>query len=286
MRTLRLIGMAVIAVIMSAGFAACSDDDDNNNNNNNSSINPQNVFTHGMPKQVSDMKITQNEQGLVTKIKTDDATVTFEYPNTLTKAETTGQYVTMTIKKDTGGEQEETFIFDMEIGSDGFVKHCSETEEDGDIESWDFRYTKEGNLNYMKRSEGGNEITTITYTDGNITKTSTISEDEPDVNSEYNIYYTSDAIKTPLENKGCLMLFDATFGIDMDEMDFAYYAGLLGKATKNLPIRYTSQSTISGIASEDTRDFSWSVNSNGYPTKLSMKSLNDYTTNEDKVFVW
>ena len=138
----------------------------------------------------------------------------------------------------------------------------------------------------MKRSEGGNEITTITYTDGNITKTSTISEDEPDVNSEYNIYYTSDAIKTPLENKGCLMLFDATFGIDMDEMDFAYYAGLLGKATKNLPIRYTSQSTISGIASEDTRDFSWSVNSNGYPTKLSMKSLNDYTTNEDKVFVW
>lgn len=34
-----------------------------------------------------------------------------------------------------------------------------------------------------------------------ITKASAISEDEPDVNSEYNIYYTSDAIKPPFENK-------------------------------------------------------------------------------------
>lgn len=31
------------------------------------------------------------------------------------------------------------------------------------------------------------------------------------------------------------MLFDPTLGIDMDEMEYAYYAGLLGKATKSLP---------------------------------------------------
>lgn len=277
--------MAVIAVIMSVNFAACSDDDDNNNNGN-SGISPQNVFTNGMPRQVADMKITQNEQGFVTKIETDNITATFEYPNALTKAGIANQSVKMTITEDTGGEQEETFIFNMEIGSDGFVKHCSEIEEDGDRELWDFGYTTEGNLNYMKRSEGGNEITTITYTDGNITKTSTISEDAPGASSEYNIYYTSDEIKTPLENKGCLMLFDATFGIDMDEMEFAYYAGLLGKATKNLPIRYTSKSTISGIVFEDTIYFSWTSNANGYPTKLSMKSLNDYTVNDDQVFIW
>ncbi|WP_174647215.1 hypothetical protein [Bacteroides sp. Marseille-P8574] len=35
MKTLRLIGMAIVAVIMSVNFAACSDDDDEDNNGNN-----------------------------------------------------------------------------------------------------------------------------------------------------------------------------------------------------------------------------------------------------------
>ena len=35
MRTLRFIGMAIVAVIMSVNFAACSDDDDEDNNGNN-----------------------------------------------------------------------------------------------------------------------------------------------------------------------------------------------------------------------------------------------------------
>ena len=54
-------------------------------------------------------------------------------------------------------------------------------------------------------------------------------------------------------NKGYLILFDATLGIDMDEMDFAYYADLPGIATKNLPILNTFKSVLS----EDKRDFSW-----------------------------
>jgi hypothetical protein len=53
-------------------------------------------------------------------------------------------------------------------------------------------------------------------------------------------------------NKGYLILFDATLGIDMDEMDFAYYADLPGIATKNLPILNTFKSVLS----EDTIDFS------------------------------
>ncbi len=35
MRTLSFIGMAIVAVIMSVNFAACSDDDDEDNNGNN-----------------------------------------------------------------------------------------------------------------------------------------------------------------------------------------------------------------------------------------------------------
>ncbi len=35
MKTLRFIGMAIVAIIMSVNFAACSDDDEEGNNGNN-----------------------------------------------------------------------------------------------------------------------------------------------------------------------------------------------------------------------------------------------------------
>jgi len=58
------------------------------------------------------------------------------------------------------------------------------------------------------------------------------------------------------------MLFDATLGIDMDEMKYAYYAGLLGKATKNLP--------KSNVDEEgETTTFTWTLNDSGLPTKMT-----------------
>ena len=56
------------------------------------------------------------------------------------------------------------------------------------------------------------------------------------------------------------MLFDYTLGIDMDEMQYAYYAGLLGKATKNLPVKLVDNDNENRID-----NFTWTLNSNGYP---------------------
>ncbi|SHG79503.1 protein of unknown function [Bacteroides clarus YIT 12056] len=281
MRTLRLIGTTLLMVLCAVNFTACDDDDDENNAN--SSINPQKVFVNGMPKQVSDMKITQDASGLVSKIETDDAVAIFKYPTTVTtRAGLPNQLVIVELTEDTGGEYEETFIFKMEIGDNGFIKHCDETEEDGDLETWDFTYTAEGNLLSMKRSEGGNETTTITYQDGDIIKTSTVSADEPEVSSIYTIDYTSDAaVNTPIENKGCLMFYDKTLGIDMDEMWFAYYAGLLGKATKHLPLKLTYESD----SYEDITNFAWTLNANGFPTLLSIQSEHSSTNNNISI-IW
>ena len=281
MRTLRLIGTTLLMVLCAVNFTACDDDDDENNAN--SSINPQKVFVNGMPKQVSDMKITQDASGLVSKIETDDAVAIFKYPTAVTtRAELSNQLVIVELTEDTGGQYEETFIFKMEIGSNGFIKHCDETEEDGDLETWDFTYTAEGNLLSMKRSEGGNETTTITYQDGDIIKTSTVSADEPEVSSIYTIDYTSDAaVNTPIENKGCLMFYDKTLGIDMDEMWFAYYAGLLGKATKHLPLKLTYESD----SYEDITNFAWTLNANGFPTLLSIQSEHSSTNNNISI-IW
>lgn len=87
------------------------------------------------------------------------------------------------------------------------------------------------------------------------------------------IAYTSETVK------GCIMLWDDTFGVDMDEMQYAYYAGLLGKVTKHLPVS----------CSEDNGDevnnhtATWTLNSNGYPTKVI---ISDGNYSDEITFSW
>ena len=61
------------------------------------------------------------------------------------------------------------------------------------------------------------------------------------------------------------MLFNTTFGIDMGAIRYAYYAGLLGKATKNLPVQLIDKSG-------NKNNFTWTVNNNGFPTAMTSGS--------------
>lgn len=109
--------------------------------------------------------------------------------------------------------------------------------------------------------------------------TETTTEDPNDIELR-KIYYTSSTISTPLLNKGCVMLFDTTFGVDMDEMKYAYYAGLLGKATKHLPLQCVEK----GEKYENNYYFTWTLNAAGLP--VSFKSdYNNYTF-KTYTFVW
>lgn len=259
MKTLNMIRTSMLMLltgVMSVGFVACSDDDEPDDATVGI-VNPSNVFTGDRPKSVSGVSIAYNAEGLAAEMITGSKRITFEYHN-VTRAVNKQHYVKMTVVDE---EYDGKFIFDMELNEKGFVKYCEQTEPDGDIETWDFGYTAEGNLNYMKRSEGGNEVTNMVYENGNIIKTSMASEEDSDVKHEYTISYTSDSVETPIENKGCLMLFDTTFGVDMDEMKYAYYAGLLGKATKHLPVKNN----------ED--EFVWTLNNDGYPIEMNLESM-------------
>ena len=77
------------------------------------------------------------------------------------------------------------------------------------------------------------------------------------------------------------MFYDKTLGIDMDEMWFAYYAGLLGKATKHLPLKLTYESD----SYEDITNFAWTLNANGFPTLLSIQSEHSSTNNNISI-IW
>ncbi len=277
MKTFRMITSSVVVLMLCLSFTACEDEDEPNIDSKET-INPGRVFTNGLPKSAEGATMTYNEKGLLTKLLTNEGQeITFEYDNK-TRAVNQSNDVRMTVVEEDG----EIFIFDMQINDNGFVTHCTETEEDGDIETWDFKYTAEGNLNYMKRSEGGNEVTKIIYQNGNIIRTETISEDDNTKEYSCDVKYTSEENVSLIANKGCIMLFDQTFGVDMDEMKYAYYAGLLGKATKDLPIEMTDKYSDSNEMY--ISKFNWTFNQSGLPTELDVTSEWGYT---DKiVFQW
>ena len=271
---------ATAALCTTMTLSSCSNDNEGNDGNGaiGAAVNPKTVFTGGLPKIVAGMTIQTNKKGQVSAIQAEDETVTFEYVEPTTRAANSPNVI-MTVES----SEEKKQVFNLYLNKNGFVKHCEETNyhknpresewnTEHKNETWDFSYNDDGQLLTMLRSEGGNEKTTIKYQDGNIVETATVSADEPKESNSCKVYYTSAKVTSPIENKGCLMAFDATFGVDMDEMGYAYYAGILGKSTKNLPVRLVDDENNPMI-------FSWILNSLGYP--ISLECDHDTYT-----FVW
>ncbi len=267
-------------------FTACSDDD-NDEPTTAPVSNLSNVFTGGLPKSVADMSMTYTD-GLLTKIMTNDGEkIIFTYPNQA-KSNTplkssSNENTTMSIYDEDGVL--EYYFYNMKFGDNGFLKSCTQINyDDGEhTDTWNFEYNADKHLIYMKRSEGGNEVTTIKYENGDITEVSMESESKDEDYNKLNtqIFYISDKTKTAIENKGCLMFFDTTFGIDLDEGRYLYWAGFLGKATKHLPVK-----TIYTIDNE-TETFQWNLKNNGLPEKMIRTwSWDMETDTEEYLFSW
>ena len=82
MKMFKVMAASMLGIAFCLGFTACSDDDENGNDGGNTTtvVNPEKVFTDGLPKSVSGMSISQNEEGLVTSITTDEGEkAVFEY---------------------------------------------------------------------------------------------------------------------------------------------------------------------------------------------------------------
>lgn len=252
MKLKKLSAIVMMAIVSCMGFVSCSDDDKGEPNGGENGtevvVNPSNVFTAGVPKQVGSMSITTDLKGIVTTMndEEEDVKITFSYPS-MNRAESYN--VVMMVEK----EGDKT-IFNLLLNDMGFARYCKEIDSDGDIKEWGFEYNADGQLVKMTRSESDNGVCEIIYENGNI---ASVKEIHPD--HEWVIEYGSSLI----ENNGCIMLFDETFGIDTDEMNYAYFAGLLGKATKNLPIRKVNL-TDSGKGT-----YTWTLNADGLPIKLT-----------------
>ena len=81
MKMFKMMAASMLGVALCLGFTACSDDDENENGeggeNTATVVNPSQVFTGGLPKSVSGMAISHNEEGLVTRMGIKPSLSTF-----------------------------------------------------------------------------------------------------------------------------------------------------------------------------------------------------------------
>lgn len=272
-----------VAVCAMAGlsFASCSDDDEPTDGGSDNNI----VFSNGVPKEVGDMKISTNASGQVVKITEDDMTVVFDYVGATSKAVEIPTDYDMTMKV-SWGDSDKGAMFYIKRNAQGFIEYAYEVEHSSDwvngeevwadkANEWWFTYNANGQMATMKRTEGNNEVTTITYAGGDITKVEMHGDDGDEMLCT--ISYTDATHSTPIDNKGGIMLYDDTFRIDMDEMAPAYYAGLLGKGTSHLPLGAIEDE-------DDVYTFTWTLNSAGLPTKFY--GVNKYGDTDEYKFVW
>ena len=296
MKMFRMLAASMLSAALCLGFTACSDDDENENGEGGGStvtvVKPSEVFKGGLPKSAAGMSISQNKEGLVTSIIGEDGEkVVFEYFFAETKADATKDRAKITVTDDEGDVTE----LNLQLNSNGYVEYCNSIDHAGTSDAseftWEMKYDADGHLIEMRRSEGSGELTKITYKDGDAVKTSTSymgggdmnGDGVLDGNDEWEdgaiIDYTTGEIATPIDNKGCLMMFDELLDVDMDEMIYAYYGGMLGKATKHLPLAMRDADDTS----VELSNYKWTLNSDGYPTQLL---IIDWGNEEKYTFTW
>lgn len=271
-----------LCATLTMSLVACSDDDDSNPNPNPNpnpgtettvKVDPKTVFPEGAPSQVGDLLITTNEDGLVSQIVDGDEVTTFNYEgSSATKSSDikipTEYDMTMNVK---WGNDPDGVDFYITLNEQGYIAYAYEVDEDSDFgdtaEEWWFKYNDKGQLIEMKRTEGDNEITTISYNaDGDITSVKTADDDDPAGKYECTVSYPDKIV-----NKSGIMLYDDVFDIDMDEMAPAYYAGLLGKATTHLPQEAVEKNLRQGEGEYDWSyeyKFTWTLDGSQMPVKL------------------
>ena len=262
--TITLLTAAVIGA--TSFFSSCSNKNDDDwiidRRPDPVTIDLSKVFTNGMPKEVDSMTIQTDERGLVTSIKTKDEMVSFKYINTKTRAIVIPNVF---MKVECNGD---TTFYIMFLNKNGFVRKCMiEQKKNTKEDTWRFTYNDNDQLINIIHSADDYKKFTLTYKDSNISEieTKTIVSQTTRKKDTCKVAYTSTATPTPIVNKGNIMLFNTTFGIDIGAMKYAYYAGLLGKATKNLPLQLIDKNS-------NKNNFTWTVNSNGFPTAMTSGS--------------
>ena len=259
MRKLFQLALMVTLTVGTTMMASCSKDNSDEPEQkmvNGTDVNPRNVFPLGLPKKISEIVLTLNEKGQLIQLAepNGDERITFEYKDVALGSTQAPQVIL------TETDEPDKHVYELYLNRDGFVTHAKETHYRNDHiagkATWDFAYNADNQLKDVKCSTDKKHIV-LEYQNGNVVKTTTTTVVKP--TEVTTITYATASIR-PIENKTGVMLFGATLDADFDNLEAAYYAGLLGKPSKNLPL----QSEKSGNKAPSK----WTLDSNGNPTAL------------------
>ena len=259
MRKLFQLALMVTLTVGTTMMASCSKDNSDEPEQkmvNGTDINPRNVFPLGLPKKISEIVLTLNDKGQLIQLAepNGDERITFEYKDVALGSTQAPQVIL------TETDEPDKYVYELYLNQDGFVTHAKETHYSNDHiigkATWDFAYNADNQLKDVKCSADKKHIV-LEYQNGNVVKTTTTAAGKP---TEVTTITYATASTRPIENKTGVMLFGATLDADFDNLEAAYYAGLLGKPSKNLPL----QSEKSGNKATSK----WTLDSNGNPTAL------------------
>ena len=276
MRKLFQLALMVTLTVGTTMMASCSKDNSDEPEQkmvNGTDVNPRNVFPLGLPKKISEKVLTLNEKGQLIQLAepNDDERITFEYKDVALGSTQAPQVIL------TETDEPDKHVYELYVNRDGFVTHAKETHYSNDHiigkATWDFAYNADNQLKDVKCSADKKHIV-LEYQNGNVVKTTTTTVVKP--TEVTTITYATASIR-PIENKTGVMLFATTLDADLDNLEVAYYAGLLGKPSKNLPL----QSEKSG----DKATFKWTLDGNGNPTVLNY-SFSNLSENFRFPFTW
>lgn len=273
-----LLAIALGAAIALTACSKNSDGPDGGEDKGKVEVNPTKVFVNGMPKIVDGSVFTRDFKGRLSSIynREENVLIAFAYTSSILGTKDVPNVV-MTVT-----DADERTVYNLFLNKDGFVKYCDEIdyEKKGNTPkttTWNFDYNSDGQLiKAVQSKDGVKTSSTIAYNDGDAVETVTMSEKDGKETDHYRIYYTSKKVTLPIENRGCIMSFDVALGLDLDHLHGAYYAGMLGKATKHLPIYNMDKDN-------DKTTFDWILNDNGFPTKIVVK---DDEGREESNIVW
>lgn len=210
---------------------------------------PSNVFVNAVPKAAAHVKsIILDEKGRVSTLKSDNGDVTFTYAQARA-----AQSYDVLMKVD-------GYDLYLTLGDNGFVKTANEYEDGENTNNFTLEYADNGHLTKVIHEE--DRRLDIHYdAEEDIVQVDYYPWEESDFSSNAEktyVHYTSDSHPSKVENKGCIMLWYYIFDIDMDRLEYAYYAGLLGKATRHLPWK------------SGEYDVTWKLNAMGYPIEVTV----------------
>lgn len=276
---MRKLFQLALMVTLTAGIAmmtSCSKDNSDEPEQkmvNGTDVNPRNVFPLGLPKKISEKVLTLNEKGQLIQLAepNDDERITFEYKDVALGSTQAPQVIL------TETDEPDKHVYELYLNRNGFVTHAKETHYRNDHiagkATWDFAYNADNQLKDAKCSADKKHIV-LEYQNGNVVKTTTTAAGKP---TEVTTITYATASTRRIENKTGVMLFATTLNADLDYLEAAYYAGLLGKPSKNLPL----QSEKSG----DKANLKWTLDSNGNPTALN-QSFSNSSENFRISFTW